>query len=295
MGQQVPADAGWTVVLPVKGGLAAKSRLGAIPGLAEAIAADTLDAVAACAVTARMLVVTTDRAAARVASLAGADVVAERLPGAGLLAAVGDGVAAAGAGPVAVLLADLPALRPEDLATALRAAGAALADRPMAAVPDAEGGGARCSRRRPGRRISTRRSDPDRWRSTAAAAPSSSTWHCPGCAATWTPPPSSPRRSGWAADTEPPRWPPSASASAYPDGVQATVHRFDPSTGAGSVITDTGTVLPFTPQAFASTRLRHLRPGQRLTVTVEGSGAQAWVTAMRLGNVAVVPRRTPHP
>mgnify|MGYP003379285155 CR=1 FL=1 len=65
--------------------------------------------------------------------------------------------------------------------------------------------------------------------------------------------------------------------------------------GAGSVITDTGTVLPFTPQAFASTRLRHLRPGQRLTVTVEGSGAQAWVTAMRLGNVAVVPRRTPHP
>ncbi len=141
MGQQVPADAGWTVVLPVKGGLAAKSRLGAIPGLAEAIAADTLDAVAACAVTARMLVVTTDRAAARVASLAGADVVAERLPGAGLLAAVGDGVAAAGAGPVAVLLADLPALRPEDLATALRAAGAALADRPMAAVPDAEGVG----------------------------------------------------------------------------------------------------------------------------------------------------------
>ncbi len=77
--------------------------------------------------------------------------------------------------------------------------------------------------------------------------------------------------------------------------MQATVHRFDPSTGAGSVITDAGTVLPFTPQAFASTRLRHLRPGQRLTVTVEGAGAQAWVTAMRLGNVAVVPRRTPHP
>ncbi len=141
MGLRVPAEAGWTLVLPVKGGLAAKSRLGAIPGLAEAIAADTLDAVAACAVTARMLVVTTDREAARVASLAGADVVAERIPGAGLLAAVGDGVAAAGVGPVAVLLADLPALHPEDLAAALGAAGAALTDRPMAAVPDTEGVG----------------------------------------------------------------------------------------------------------------------------------------------------------
>jgi 2-phospho-L-lactate guanylyltransferase len=135
----VPADAVWTLVLPVKGGPLAKSRLGAIPGLAEAIAADTLDAVAACPAVARMVVVTADPAAARSAGLAGADVVAESTPGGGLLAAVRDGVAAAGAGPVAVLLADLPALRPDELGTALRAAGPALADRPMAAVPDAEG------------------------------------------------------------------------------------------------------------------------------------------------------------
>ncbi|MFZ0161460.1 MAG: hypothetical protein WAL50_20710 [Kineosporiaceae bacterium] len=77
--------------------------------------------------------------------------------------------------------------------------------------------------------------------------------------------------------------------------MQATVHRFDPATGAGSVVTDTGTVLPFTPQAFAASRLRQLRPGQRLTVLVEGDGAGAWVTSMHLGNVATVPRRSPHP
>jgi hypothetical protein len=36
--------AGWTVVLPVKGGDGAKSRLRADPGLATAIAQDCLDA-----------------------------------------------------------------------------------------------------------------------------------------------------------------------------------------------------------------------------------------------------------
>jgi 2-phospho-L-lactate guanylyltransferase len=62
------------------------------------------------------------------------------------VAAVHDGVRAASAvpGPVAVLLADLPALRPQDLTQALEAAQTALATHPassMAAVPDAQGSG----------------------------------------------------------------------------------------------------------------------------------------------------------
>ena len=48
--------------------------------------------------------------------------------------------------------------------------------------------------------------------------------------------------------------------------MQASVHEFDPQTAAGSVLTDDGRRLPFTPEAFAHTRLRLLRPGQRLTV-----------------------------
>ena len=136
----------WTVVLPLKGGPAAKSRLGAGPDLAAAVAADTLDAVLACRVVGAVVVVTADGATAAAARAAGALVTRERRPGAGLVEAVRDGVeqAARRPGPAAVLLGDLPALRPDDLAEALRAAARALRRRParaMAAVPDADGTG----------------------------------------------------------------------------------------------------------------------------------------------------------
>jgi 2-phospho-L-lactate guanylyltransferase len=142
------AAPGWTLVLPVKGGPAAKSRLGAPPALATAIALDCLDAVLGCPDVARAVVVTADDAAAAAAGAAGADVVRESRPGAGLRAALDDGLAAA-EGPVAVLLADLPALRPADLSAALREAARALhgpggrdaaggAAPAMAFVPDAD-------------------------------------------------------------------------------------------------------------------------------------------------------------
>ena len=141
------AAPGWTLVLPVKGGAGAKSRLGAPPALATAIVLDCLDAVLDCPDVARAVVVTADDTAAADARAAGADVVRESHPGAGLRAALRDGLAAAD-GPVAVLLADLPALRPADLSAALRAADRALrgadgADAPgdppaMAFVPDAD-------------------------------------------------------------------------------------------------------------------------------------------------------------
>jgi 2-phospho-L-lactate guanylyltransferase len=132
----------WTVVLPLKGGSAAKSRLGAPPAVALALALDCLDAVRATHAVRSVLVVTSDGGTAAACSAAGAEVVLERSPGAGLLAAVDDGLAVAPRGPVVVLLGDLPALTPADLAAALDACGRSLrAGARSALVPDAEGTG----------------------------------------------------------------------------------------------------------------------------------------------------------
>lgn len=51
--------------------------------------------------------------------------------------------------------------------------------------------------------------------------------------------------------------------------MQASVHTFDPATGSGSVLLDTGRVLPFDEEVFAASGLRHLRPGQRVSVVAE--------------------------
>lgn len=140
-----PTGAAWSVVLPVKGGPAAKSRLGAGPALAAAIVADCLAAVLGCPEVARVLVVSSDPQTAARARALGAEPVPERQSGSGLGPAVRDGIRAAPRrAPVAVVLGDLPALRPDDLGTALRAAAAALgADpaAPMVVVPDADGTG----------------------------------------------------------------------------------------------------------------------------------------------------------
>ncbi len=50
--------------------------------------------------------------------------------------------------------------------------------------------------------------------------------------------------------------------------MQASVHEFDPATAAGSVLLDDGRRLLFSPEAFAHSRLRLLRPGQRVTIDV---------------------------
>ena len=77
--------------------------------------------------------------------------------------------------------------------------------------------------------------------------------------------------------------------------MQATVHRFDPTTRSGSVVTDAGVVLPFTSGAFDTSPLRTLRAGQRLTVTVTGTGERTTVTSLALGLVGVVPTRSSRP
>ncbi|MFT4219343.1 MAG: 2-phospho-L-lactate guanylyltransferase [Microbacterium sp.] len=129
----------WAVVVPVKGN--GKSRL-AVPGLdraalARAIALDTIEAVAAAALVTTVVVVTDD--AETTATLAGipkARAVAEPAPR-GLNPAIAYGLDAAGDTARAVLLGDLPALRPDDLDAALRLA----ADVELGAVADAEGTG----------------------------------------------------------------------------------------------------------------------------------------------------------
>lgn len=136
----------WTLVLPVKGGPTAKSRLGPLgeqrrAGLARAIALDTVEVVLACARAVDVVVVSgADEVGAEVRRLGARTV---RDPGAGLDAAVTAGIAAAPAHrPCAVLLPDLPALRPSVLARALDACARALGDGAAAAVvPDADGTG----------------------------------------------------------------------------------------------------------------------------------------------------------
>lgn len=119
---------GWTVVIPVKRPQIAKTRLADVAGahraaLARALAADTVAAACGCAAVQAVVVVTDDDEAAGEAAALGALAVPDA-PGAGLNAALRHGASVAGAGAaVAALSADLPALRPAELALALHEAG----------------------------------------------------------------------------------------------------------------------------------------------------------------------------
>ncbi len=135
--------------MPVKGGRSAKSRLSALvvrsPGLPEAIALDSVEAALACPLVASVHVVTSDVGRGERLAALGAAVVPERGPGSGLLPALEEGLAALraedAAGPVAVLLADVPSLRPDDLTAVLAEAAEVLAGGGTATVPDAGGTG----------------------------------------------------------------------------------------------------------------------------------------------------------
>ncbi|WP_280718471.1 2-phospho-L-lactate guanylyltransferase [Kitasatospora sp. MAP5-34] len=136
------ARGGWSLVLPVKPLALAKSRLGPFAGarrpeLALAFALDTVTAALACPLVGRVLVVTQDTCAARQLARLGA-VVVDGEPDGGLNPALAHGAEyarrIAPRAPLAVLSADLPALRPAELARVLGAvppAGRAfLADTP---------------------------------------------------------------------------------------------------------------------------------------------------------------------
>jgi 2-phospho-L-lactate guanylyltransferase len=141
----------WSVLLPVKVLARAKSRLAELAGpyraeLALALACDTVAAVRACEAAARVIVITDDQVAATALSELGAVIVPDE-PRDGLNAALRHGARYAAArwpGPepglgagLAALSADLPALRPAELARALSAATAW----PNSFVADAAGDG----------------------------------------------------------------------------------------------------------------------------------------------------------
>ncbi|MEU0473136.1 2-phospho-L-lactate guanylyltransferase [Streptomyces olivaceus] len=148
----------WTLVVPVKPLARAKSRLsdtaddGVRPGLALAFAQDTVAAALACPAVGDVAVVTDDARAGRELRELGAAVVADE-PGGGLNAALAHGAAAVRAArpesPVAALNADLPALRPAELARALAAA----AEFSRAFLPDAAGIGTTLLTALPGREL----------------------------------------------------------------------------------------------------------------------------------------------
>ena len=135
----------WAVVVPVKVLARAKSRIAPLAGsrraeLALAMVADTISAVVASPVAGRVIAVTDDPVAARELAGLGATVVPDE-PRAGLNEALVFGASLAarhwpGAG-VAALSGDLPALRPDEISVALRAA----ASWPEAFVPDLQGSG----------------------------------------------------------------------------------------------------------------------------------------------------------
>lgn len=137
------SNPGWRLIVPVKDTAGAKSRL-LLPrevdrsALALAMAQDTLTAACHTVSPARVTVVTPDPVLGAWARARGNRVVPD--PGRGLDGAVVAGweVASGAFGePWAVLLGDIPALRPEDLGQAL----AACAGHPIAVVPDSDGTG----------------------------------------------------------------------------------------------------------------------------------------------------------
>src|SRR5829696_4841631 len=133
----------WSVVVPAKRLASAKTRLRPVTGggpdhddLVLALLADTVAVALACTAVGEVVVVTDDPAARAVVEELGARTVADE-PDRGLNPALEHGARSATAEAVAALSSDLPALRPEELAAALEAAGAV----PRAFVADSPGTG----------------------------------------------------------------------------------------------------------------------------------------------------------
>jgi 2-phospho-L-lactate guanylyltransferase len=150
----------WSLVIPVKVLARAKSRLTGLAGarrpeLALALAADTVAAAVGCPEVAAVIVVSDDPAAAAELAGLGARVVPDE-PDDGLNPALVHGAAVASglrpAAATAALAADLPALRPDELGRALRAAAAW----PEAFVADAAGSGTTLYTAAPGSRFRPR-------------------------------------------------------------------------------------------------------------------------------------------
>ena len=127
----------WQVIVPLKPAVYGKTRLGLGAELARAIALDTIAAAVAASSVERVLVVTADDELARSVAGARVSVVREVAPS-GISSAIAAALRELPVDvPRAVMLGDLPALRPSDLDAALDAA----VEFERTFVPDREGTG----------------------------------------------------------------------------------------------------------------------------------------------------------
>jgi 2-phospho-L-lactate guanylyltransferase len=143
----VIARPGWHVIVPLKSADVGKSRLGIDPAAVRALGVATVLAAAAARGVAELVVVTADKRIAEMLSgMPRVRVVLEHAAH-GLRAAIAEGLATVPQGsPRAVLLGDLPALRPGDLSIVLAQA----ARHPRSYVADAAGTGTTLVTARPG-------------------------------------------------------------------------------------------------------------------------------------------------
>jgi len=67
--------------------------------------------------------------------------------------------------------------------------------------------------------------------------------------------------------------------------VQASIHTFAED-GSGSALLDDGRLVTWAGEVFASSALRHVRPGQRVSVEVEGTEvSRLWIVGIGEGEV----------
>lgn len=266
-GMRVPR---WTIIVPVKRLSIGKSRLrgrGIGDDLVLAIALDTISAVLAAEPVDRVIVVTSDPTMTEHASALGAKVVADE-PDAGLNAAIRHGEASAGTGTGrAALTADLPALRPAEVAGALHAS----AVRP-AYVADHLGTGTTMVTAPPGVPL-----DPHFGAGSAAAHAASGAL---GLAGRW---PGLRLDVDTPADLEAARTlglgPRTRSSVA---GMQGTVASYDPVTRDGTVLLDDGSQITFPAAAFDASGLRLLRFGQRIRIERDDHGQVAAIALVTM-------------
>ncbi|MBF9067341.1 2-phospho-L-lactate guanylyltransferase [Streptacidiphilus fuscans] len=267
----------YTLVIPLKPPATAKSRLapavGALrPELALAFALDTVDAALRSACVAGVVAVCDDPAAGAELALAGAVVIPDA-PAAGLNAALNHGAeyarSALGAGAVAAMSADLPALLPAELTRVLTAAHPF----PRAFLADTQGVGTVLLAAGAGVRLAPAFGGESRARHAASGAVELT----PLDAATVR------RDVDTGADL--------AVALALGVGprtlatlgrMQATAYTYSPDSRSGQVLLDDGTALKFDAAAFDAGGLRLLRPGQRVRIETEGEGGERRITLITL-------------
>lgn len=64
--------------------------------------------------------------------------------------------------------------------------------------------------------------------------------------------------------------------------MQGTVSSYDVATGSGRVLLDDGVEVPFPGEALDGSRLRLLRPGQRVRLRITGSGSSMQIVGLQI-------------